>query len=67
MKNELTYDKQIDEIYVNIKELICNTRNKVYKTVNIEILNLYWNIGRLVVEKQEGNIKAKYGDYLLEI
>lgn len=66
MKNELIYDKQIDEIYVNIKELICNSRNKVYKTVNIEMLSLYWNIGKMIVDRQEGNKKAKYGDYLIE-
>ena len=66
MENELFDNKKIDEIYINIKELICNSRNKVYKTVNIEMLNLYWNIGRMIVEKQEGNNKARYGDYLIE-
>jgi len=66
MENELIDDKKIDEIYLNIKELVNNSRSKVYKTVNVEMLNLYWNIGRRIVEKQEGNIRAKYGNYLIE-
>ena len=30
------------------------------------MINLYWNIGKMIVEMQEGNTKAKYGDYLIE-
>ena len=33
MENELFDNKKIDEVYINIKELISNSRNKVYKTV----------------------------------
>ncbi len=32
---------EIDDIFVNIKELVINSRNKVYQTVNTEMLNLY--------------------------
>ena len=30
------------------------------------MINLYWNIGKMIVEKQEGHNRAKYGDYLIE-
>lgn len=30
------------------------------------MINLHWNIGKMIVEKQEGQERAKYGDYLIE-
>ena len=65
MKNEIVSDKEINAIYIDIKDLIEQSRNKVYKTVNIEMINLYWNIGKMIVERQEGNNRAKYGDLLI--
>ena len=47
---------------ISFKELVEQSRNRVYKTVNTEMINLYWNIGKSIVEKQNGNTKAKYGD-----
>ena len=31
------------------------------------MINLYWNIGKMIVEKQGGNSRAKYGDLLIEV
>lgn len=46
MENELLKnDTEINNIFDNIKELVINSRNKVYSVVNTEMLNLYWNIG----------------------
>lgn len=39
-------ENEINNIYGNIKELVINSRNKVYTAVNTEMLNLYWNIGK---------------------
>ena len=66
MKNEIIKDNEINNLYVNIKELIEESRNRVYKTVNIEMINLYWNIGKIIVKKQDGNTRAKYGDFLID-
>ena len=43
-----------------------NSRNKVYQTVNTEMLNLYWNIGKAIMEIQQGDERASYGDAVLE-
>ena len=59
-------DKEIDLLYEDIKELVEQSRNRVYKTVNVEMIDLYWNIGKMIVEKQEGEKHAKYGDLLIE-
>ena len=62
----LTNEKEFNEVFNNIKELVINSRNKVYTTVNTEMLNLYWNIGRIIMEIQHGDERASYGDAVLE-
>ncbi len=67
MKNTIIIDEnQANELFNNIRLLVEQSRSKVYKTINTEMLNLYWNIGKKIVEKQEGNSRAKYGDLLIE-
>ena len=66
MRNELIDNKDIDELYFDIKNLIEQTRNKVYRTINVEMIDLYWNIGKKIVAKQGGSKRAKYGDYLID-
>lgn len=59
-------DNEVNELFINIKDLVNQSRNKVYKAVNTEMINLYWNIGKMIVDKQSGNKRAKYGDLLIE-
>lgn len=35
-------ENEINNIFDNIKELVISSRNRVYSTVNTEMLNLYW-------------------------
>ena len=46
--------------------LVINSRNRVYTTVNTEMLNLYWNIGKAIMEIQQGDERASYGETVLE-
>ena len=67
MSNELiNNDNEINNIFDNIKDLVINSRNKVYQTVNTEMLSLYWNIGKAIMEIQQGDERASYGDAVLE-
>lgn len=59
-------DNEINNIFDNIKDLVINSRNKVYQTVNTEMLSLYWNIGKVIMEIQQGDERASYGDAVLE-
>ena len=63
-KIDLIDSKEVDVLYNDIKKLVEESRNRVYKTVNIEMIKLYWNIGKMIIEKQSGNKKAKYNDYI---
>ena len=53
-------------IFQEIKEILQEARNKVYKVANNAMVEAYWNIGRVIVEKQGGNDKAEYGTALLK-
>lgn len=59
-------DTTMNHIFENIKELVIASRNKVYYTVNTEMLHLYWNIGKIIVDIQNGEERASYGDAVLE-
>ena len=67
MSNKLIKNEnEINHIFDGIKELVINSRNKVYQTVNTEMLNLYWNIGKAIMEIQQGDERANYDDAILE-
>ena len=51
-----------NEVLVNeIACIITNARNNVSKQVNSELLNAYWNIGRVIVENELKNNRGEYG------
>lgn len=52
--------------YSQIKELLENARNKTYTAINFAMVEAYWEIGRSIVEMQEGNKIAKYGKQVIE-
>ena len=64
--NLINSQNKINNIFEDIKQLVISSRNKVYSTVNTEMLNLYWNIGKAIMEIQQGDERASYGDAVLE-
>jgi len=66
VKELVLNDKEVNPIFEQIKGLINDSRNRVYTAVNTEMLNLYWNIGKVIMEIQQGNERAAYGDAVLE-
>ena len=67
MINEMIVaDENINPIFEEIKGLVNTSRSRVYSAVNTEMLNLYWNIGKIIMEIQQGNERASYGDAVLE-
>ena len=64
MNNEI--DKIHKDVYSNIKELMDNARNSVAKEVNNILIQTYWEIGRIIVEDEQGNSdRAEYGKQLI--
>jgi hypothetical protein len=42
----------IDGLYLRVREIIENARERVYHTANFEMVQAYWNIGREIVEEE---------------
>ena len=59
-------ENEFNSFFNNIKDLVIKSRNKVYQTVNTEMLSLYWNIGKAIMEIQHGDERANYGDAVLD-
>lgn len=53
-------------IYDSIKEVLVHAREKAYKAVNFAMVEAYWNVGKLIVEAQDGNERAEYGEEILK-
>ena len=53
-------------LFQELKEILQEAKNKVYKVANNAMVEAYWNIGRVIVEKQGGKDKAEYGTALLK-
>ncbi|WP_347049717.1 PDDEXK nuclease domain-containing protein [Flavobacterium olei] len=58
---------QNPNLLLSVKEIIIQSRQRVYRMVNSVLLDTYWNIGRLIIEdEQNGNTKAIYGKSTLK-
>lgn len=56
MINETIQEKEIECLYNELKVVIEQSRNRVYKTINSEIVDLHWNIGKMIIEKNKTEI-----------
>ena len=53
-------------IYQNIRAVTLTAKHNVKKSANFNMVIAYWDIGRQIVEAQDGNERAKYGSSLLK-
>ena len=54
------------DFYNSIKEVLKQARKRVYRNIQSEMVFTYWQIGKMIVEKQGGKSKADYGDGLIK-
>jgi predicted nuclease of restriction endonuclease-like (RecB) superfamily len=55
-----------EEFYKDIKKVLEEARKRVYRNIQSEMVLAYWQIGKMIVEKQGGEARAKYGDGLIK-
>ena len=56
-----------DNCVNDIKTIIEQGRQAAYSSVNLVMINTYWNIGRRIVEEeQNGDARAEYGKQLID-
>ncbi|MDR2889885.1 MAG: PDDEXK nuclease domain-containing protein [Lachnospiraceae bacterium] len=54
------------KFYEEIKRILSEARHKVYQTANFAMVEAYWNIGRSIVEQQDGEDRSEYGSGLIK-
>lgn len=61
----MTDINMMNNIILNIKEIINESRKDIAKQINIKLILTYWNIGKTIVEnEQNGDISPQYGKKL---
>lgn len=55
-----------DKFYSSVKEVLEQARKRIYRNVQSEMVLAYWQIGKMIVEKQGGDSRAKYGEGLIQ-
>ncbi len=59
--------ERLDHLYKNIRGVIEQARDNIYKKANFEVLQGYWQIGRYIVEdEQSGDARAAKGGALVK-
>ena len=65
--NEINENQFLDKsFYEDIKEVLEQARKRVYRNIQNEMVQAYWQIGKMIVEKQGGKDRATYGDGLIK-
>ena len=54
-----------NKVYQNIRTVLVTARQKVYSAINSAMVEAYWEIGRQIMEVQEGQ-RAEYGKGLIK-
>jgi len=52
--------------YDNVKEILEQARKRIYRNIHCEMVLAYWQIGKMIVEKQGGESRAEYGEGLIK-
>jgi len=58
-------DPSENMVYQNIRTVLVTARQKVYSAINSAMVEAYWEIGRQIMEVQEGQ-RAEYGTGLIK-
>lgn len=65
MNNEKKFITHIDDLYSEISGMIYDAKNDVKKKINISVISLYWNIGRVLSKDVLDGLKPEYGKNII--
>lgn len=65
-ENNIIKIDSVNSLYGQISDILKEARTKVSTTINTAMVAAYWHIGKLIVEAQGGESKARYGDGLID-
>lgn len=56
-----------EDLYKQVSSILQTARDTVYRTANAEMVKVYWSIGQLIVEHEQGGEgRAEYGSELIK-
>jgi len=59
--------RSAEPLYQGIRTVLVSARSGAYRAVNAAMVQAYWNVGRLIVEHEQGGAKrAAYGEAVLD-
>ena len=62
MKKIIKKDTEADDLYMSIRSILQNARQKIIHSINSTLVQAYWQVGRHIVEYEQGGAEhAKYG------
>jgi len=53
-------------LYCEVKSILELARSRAFTAVNFAMVEAYWHIGRLIIERQGGEERAEYGKKLMQ-
>lgn len=57
---------EFEQLYARIRSALLEGRRQAYQAVNFALVETYWNIGRMIVEEEQGGkSRADYGKQIL--
>ena len=66
MKETKEYYYLDDTFYKDIRKVLEEARKRIYRNIHSEMVLAYWQIGKMIVEKQGGESRAEYGEGLVQ-
>lgn len=64
--SEIIVSTNVDGLYQRVSSYLHQAQHNVLRSVNTEMLNVYWHIGREIVEEEQKGIqRAEYGQAIL--
>lgn len=66
MQEPKKYEFLDDTFYTKVRNVLEEARKRTYRHIQSEMVLSYWQIGKMIVEKQGGNHRAGYGEGLLK-
>ena len=65
--NQIVVCQQSEAFFLEIRRIIEESRNNAVRSVDYCRVQMYWNIGRRIVEEeQQGKDRAEYGAYIIK-
>jgi len=66
--SDASLSRTADPLYREIRAVLESARAGAYRAVNTTMVQAYWNVGRLIVEHEQGGARrAAYGEAVLEV